>query len=183
MATELKVMGGNNESLSSNDDSPRYSAVELHRSGRAGLPLLKSASSTSESQPAGRVISENPDVMEKKYGAFVRKDAYGIMGRGELPMVEKVLLWIAMVTLVPIRLVVAILIVVVYYMICRVCTLFSAPNREDEQEDYAHMTGWKRNVVVRCGKFLSRVMLFNFGFYWIEETRSYLSQVLYFETL
>ncbi|KAH0470662.1 hypothetical protein IEQ34_000385 [Dendrobium chrysotoxum] len=176
MATELMEMASNNGSLYLNDDSPSPGGVGLDQSGKAEQPLLKSKSSASESQPAACVVSENFNAMEKKYGAFVRKDAYGIMGRGELPTVEKVLLGIAVVTLVPIRLAVGIFILVLYYVICRFCTLFSAPNRNDEQEDYAHMTGWRRDVVVRCGRFLSRVMLFNFGFYWIEETRLYLSE-------
>ncbi|XP_028552621.1 lysophospholipid acyltransferase LPEAT1 isoform X2 [Dendrobium catenatum] len=170
-------MASNNGSLCLNDDSPSSGCVGLDQSGKAEQPLLKSKSSASESQPAACVVSESLNAMEKKYGAFVRKDAYGIMGRGELPTVEKVLLGIAVVTLVPIRLAVGIFILVLYYVICRFCTLFLAPNRNDEQEDYAHMTGWRRDVVVRCGRFLSRAMLFNFGFYWIEETRLYLSEV------
>lgn len=117
------------------------------------------------------VDSESIEAMEKLYAAYVRKDAYGTMGRGELPASEKVLLGFAMVTLVPIRLVVGILILVIYYLICRGCTLFKAPNRENEQEDYAHMGGWRREVVIRCGRLLSRAMLFNFGFYWIKEIR------------
>ncbi|KAI0530942.1 hypothetical protein KFK09_000490 [Dendrobium nobile] len=176
MATELMEMTSNNGSLCLNDDSPSSGCVGLDQSGKAEQPLLKSKSSASESQPAACVVSESLNAMEKKYGAFVRKDAYGIMGRGELPTVEKVLLGIAVVTLVPIRLAVGIFILVLYYVICRFCTLFLAPNRNDEQEDYAHMTGWRRDVVVRCGRFLSRAMLFNFGFYWIEETRLYLSE-------
>ncbi|XP_042375765.1 lysophospholipid acyltransferase LPEAT1-like [Zingiber officinale] len=32
------------------------------------------------------------------------------------------------------------------------------------------MTGWRRAVVVRCGRFASRAMLFTFGFYWIKES-------------
>ncbi|KAL0928687.1 hypothetical protein M5K25_000600 [Dendrobium thyrsiflorum] len=178
MATELMEMASNNGSLCLSDDSPSPGGVELDQSGKAEQPLLKSKSSASESQPVACFVSENFNEMEKKYGAFVRKDAYGIMGRGELPTAEKVLLGIAVVTLVPIRLAVGIFILVLYYVICRFCTLFSAPNRNDEQEDYAHMTGWRRDVVVRCGRFLSRVMLFNFGFYWIEETRLYLSEGL-----
>jgi len=58
-----------------------------------------------------------------------------------------------------------------YYTICRICTLFSVPNREEgDQEDYAHMGGWRRNVIVQCGRALSRAMLFVFGFYWINQT-------------
>ncbi|KAG6468432.1 lysophospholipid acyltransferase LPEAT1-like [Zingiber officinale] len=48
--------------------------------------------------------------------------------------------------------------------------LFSPPSRENGQEDYAHMTRWRRVVVVRCGRFASRAMLFTFGFYWIKES-------------
>lgn len=134
-----------------------------------GRPLLKSNSAASDAPIT--VDSESIEEMEKRYAAYVRKDAYGTMGRGELPVSEKVLLGFAMVILVPIRLVVGILLLVTYFLICRGCTLFKAPNRENEQEDYAHMDGWRREVVIRCGRFLSRVMLFNFGFYWIKESR------------
>ncbi|KAI3820192.1 hypothetical protein L1987_14050 [Smallanthus sonchifolius] len=92
------------------------------------------------------------------------------MGRGELPWTEKVLLGIAFVTLLPLRVVLATSVVVLYYLICRVCTLFRAPNREDEQEDYAHLGGWRRSVIYWSGRVLSRVMLFAFGFYWIQES-------------
>ncbi|XP_072983319.1 lysophospholipid acyltransferase LPEAT1-like isoform X1 [Typha latifolia] len=122
-------------------------------------PLLNSSSSNGS--------GETLEQLEKKYAAYVRKDAYGTMGRGKLAISEKVLLGIAIVTLVPIRFVAGVLILLVYYLICRFCTLFSVPNRDDGQEDYAHMVGWRREVVVRCGRFSSRAMLFVFGFYWI----------------
>lgn len=128
-------------------------------------PLLKSDSNRISS-------SESIEELEKKFAAYVRYDVYGTMGRGELPLAEKVLLGIALVTLLPIRVVLAMNILLLYYAICRICTLFSAPNRdeEEEQEDFAHMGGWRRTVIVRCGRFLSRAMLFVFGFYWIKET-------------
>jgi hypothetical protein len=94
------------------------------------------------------------------------------MGGGELAPKEKLFLGFALVTLLPIRVILAVTVLVCYYVICRVCTLFSTPNREDEQEDYAHMGGWRRNVIVWCGKALSRVMLFVFGFYWITDSSS-----------
>lgn len=127
-------------------------------------PLLKS-----DSNRISSTTGESIEELEKKFAAYVRNDVYGPMGRGELPLVEKVLLGIAVVTLVPIRFVLALIILVVYYIICRVCTLFSAPNRdeEEEQEDFAHMGGWRRAVIVWWGRFLSRMLLFVLGFYWI----------------
>lgn len=119
--------------------------------------------------------SSNPsiDELEKKYAPYVRHDVYGIMGRGELPLAEKVLLGFALVTLVPLRVIGAMSVLVVYYLICKICTAFSVPNREEEeeegQEDYAHIGGWKRAVMMKSGLFLARVMLFVFGFYWIPE--------------
>ncbi|CAK9168233.1 unnamed protein product [Ilex paraguariensis] len=130
-------------------------------------PLLKPDSATTDSNT---ISKPNLEELEKKYAAYVRNDAYGVMGRGELPWTEKVLLGIAFVTLLPVRVVAAMTILVVYYLICRVCTLFLAPNREDEQEDYAHMGGWRRAVIVQSGRFLSRALLFVIGFYWIDET-------------
>lgn len=163
METELKAM---------NPEPPKPDLPEPRRddgSSKDDRPLLKSES--------GRISNENHHLeeMEKKFAAFVRNDVYGTMGRGELPLVEKVLLGIALVTLVPIRVMIAMSILLLYYVICRICTLFSAPNRDEvvegeEQEDFAHMGGWRRAVIVLCGRFLSRLMLFVLGFYWINET-------------
>ncbi|XP_024162949.1 lysophospholipid acyltransferase LPEAT1 isoform X1 [Rosa chinensis] len=133
-------------------------------SAKDDRPLLKP-------EPAPSVSAEELQELEKKCAAYVRRDAYGTMGRGELSLKEKLLLGVALVTLVPIRVVVSMTLLLFYYLICRICTLFSSPNRdEDEQEDYAHMGGWRRAVIVWCGRSLSRVMLFVLGFYWISET-------------
>ncbi|KAL6572691.1 Lysophospholipid acyltransferase lpeat1 [Orobanche minor] len=129
-------------------------------------PLLNQEPKTPE--PPNQIMISIDD-MEKKYAAYVRHDVYGTMGRGELPWSENILLGLGLVFLVPIRVVAGTTILVVYYVICRVCTAFMAPNREDEQEDYAHMGGWRRAVIMQSGRFLSRVLLFVFGFYWIAE--------------
>ncbi|KAJ4701910.1 Lysophospholipid acyltransferase [Melia azedarach] len=148
MESEMKEVNSKSEKSTSTDDAP----------AKDDRPLLKS-------DPA-----ENLQELEKKFAPYVRNDVYGIMGRGELPLAEKVLIGFAMVTLVPIRVVLAMSILIVYYLICRICTLFSVPNRDEEQEDYAHMGGWRRAVIVATGRFLSRLMLFVFGFCWISET-------------
>ncbi|XVE94754.1 hypothetical protein REPUB_Repub02eG0036200 [Reevesia pubescens] len=124
-------------------------------------PLLKPDSSS----------ADNIQELEKKFAAYVRNDVYGTMGRGKLPLKEKLLLGIALVTLLPLRILLGMTILFVYYLICRVCTLFSAPNREEEQEDFAHLGGWRRAVIVGSGRFLSRSLLFLVGFYWINETQ------------
>ncbi|KAK2452421.1 Lysophospholipid acyltransferase lpeat1 [Trifolium repens] len=117
------------------------------------------------------IFASDTEELEKKFAPYVRHDVYGTMGRSELPTKEKFLLGVALVTLVPVRVVVAMTILLLYYLICRVCTFWSVPNREDEQEDYAHMVGWRRIVIVQCGKALSRLMLFILGFYWIRQSR------------
>ncbi|KAL6504399.1 Lysophospholipid acyltransferase lpeat1 [Orobanche gracilis] len=130
--------------------------------------LLKPDPETS--QPKILVPNLTIDEMDKEYAPFVRYDVYGPLGRGELPCVEKFLLGVALMVLVPIRVMAGITVLVVYYVICRVCTAFLASNRDEvEQEDYAHIGGWRRAVIVASGRFLSRVMLFVFGFYWICE--------------
>lgn len=134
-----------------------------------GNPLLEPEPSTP--RPQIPVSNQSIEELEKKYAPFVRYDVYGPMGRGELPWVEKFLLGLALVFLVPIRVVAAVNMLVLYYVICRVCTAFLAPNREDGQEDYAHMGGWRRAVIMQSGRFLSRVLLFVFGFYSISEVR------------
>ncbi|XP_062099026.1 lysophospholipid acyltransferase LPEAT1 isoform X2 [Humulus lupulus] len=164
MESELKDM-----SSAAQPPEPK-TAESIHDDGsfaKDDRPLLKP-------EPSSAAVSgDSLEEMEKKFAAYVRTDVYGPMGRGQLPLQEKVLLGLAMVTLVPIRLVAGMTVLVVYYLICRICTLFWAPNRDEdreEEEDYAHMGGWRRAVIVSCGRILSRAMLFVFGFYWINET-------------
>ncbi|CAN4122802.1 unnamed protein product [Withania somnifera] len=132
-------------------------------------PLLKPDPTNPQLQVV-QSCSLHIEELEKKYAPYVRHDVYGVMGRGKLPWTEKVLLAIAMVMVLPLRVIGAMTVLVVYYLICKICTAFSDPNREEEQEDYAHTGGWRRAVMMQSGMFLSRVMLFVFGFYWIHET-------------
>ncbi|XP_011074509.1 lysophospholipid acyltransferase LPEAT1 isoform X2 [Sesamum indicum] len=122
--------------------------------------------------PQISISSQSIEEVEiKLYAPFVRHDVYGTMGRGKLPCTEKLLLGLGLVFLLPIRVVGGMTILFFYYVICRVCTAFLAPNREAEQEDYAHTGGWRRAVILQSGRYLSRAVLFVFGFYWISETR------------
>lgn len=143
------------------------------------IRLLKSDSTKlpSPTPPPPPISAEEIRELEKKYAAYVRNDVYGTMGRGELPLAEKLKLVIALVTIVPIRVVVGLTLLLLYYLICRLLTLRIVPNREDGQEDYAHMIGWRRVVIVQCGRFLSRAMFFTMGFYWIQETHRTVEQL------
>ncbi|KAL4311519.1 hypothetical protein GQ457_01G009830 [Hibiscus cannabinus] len=156
MGSELN--GINSKPAKTGESDPN----DLDASAKDDRPLLESAASSA---------AEDIQELEKKFAAFVRNDVYGSMGCGKLPLKEKLLLGVALVTLLPIRLVLVLAILVVYYLICRIFTLFSTPNLEDEQEDFAHLTGCRRAVIVQSGRFLSRLLLFTIGFYWINETR------------
>ncbi|KAM7515538.1 hypothetical protein LguiA_005121 [Lonicera macranthoides] len=107
-------------------------------------PITGDASTTG-TQNSNLTIEE----MEEKFAAYVRHDVYGTMGRCGLPWTEKDLLGMA---LVPVRVVLATALLVVYYLIFRLCAMFSDPNREDGQEDYANMRGWRRAVIVQSGR-------------------------------
>ncbi|KAL3845220.1 hypothetical protein ACJIZ3_002623 [Penstemon smallii] len=131
-------------------------------------PLLKIDPQTPQTQIP--VTNQSIEELEKKYAAFVRQDVYGSMGRGKLRLSEKLLLGLGMVVLLPMRVIAGTLLLVIYYVICRVCTAFLTPYREEEQEDYAHMGGCRRAVIVQSGRLLSRALLFVFGFYWIRGT-------------
>ena len=85
-------------------------------------------------------------------------------------MKEKAILLIALITLLPIKLVLGFIILLTYYIICKLYTILSAPNREDDQEDYVHMLGIRRAIIVASRRFLSRALLFTLSFYWITET-------------
>ncbi|KAD6119200.1 hypothetical protein R6Q59_025259 [Mikania micrantha] len=163
MDSELQDLSSNPQSHSSPSNLDDKIDQDDH-------PLLSPTTPTGDGKSPSSAPPASIEELEKKYAAYVRHDMYGTMGRGEVPLTEKVLLGIALVTLLPVRVVLATWVVVLYYLICRVCTLFMTPNREDEQEDYAHMGGWRRSVLYCSGRVLSRVMLFAFGFYWIQET-------------
>lgn len=172
MESELKTLNPNPTQPAKQGQQDKQQAEPADdNSNKDDRPLLKPEPVSDHVQSLNPDQNLDLDELEKKYAAFVRRDVYGIMGRGELPLVEKVLLCLALITLVPVRVVLGMTVLVVYYLICRVCTAFLAPNREEEQEDYAHMGGWRRAVIVHCGRFLSRAMLFVFGFYWISECR------------
>ncbi|KAJ4962738.1 hypothetical protein NE237_022677 [Protea cynaroides] len=162
MESELKEFGSSNhhQVLEPADES------RGEDSGKDERPLLKSDSNLTSSP----LSTENLQELDKKFAAFVRRDVYGIMGRGELPLLEKFLLGLALVTLVPIRVVCGMTILIFYYFICRLCTLFSVLNRDEGEENFAHLSGWRRLVIVQAGKFLARAMLFTLGFYWISES-------------
>ncbi|XP_010684033.2 lysophospholipid acyltransferase LPEAT1 isoform X1 [Beta vulgaris subsp. vulgaris] len=184
MDTELKSLN-QNQNQNENENHPKQYQQEPIDNG--DLPLLKSDSSPSDYQRTNQIpeekhfTAEEFEDIEKKFAAYVRHDIYGPMGRGQLPMAEKFLLFLAMFTLLPLRIFIGMSILVFYYIICRICTLFSSPYRLDEgddpqqqqqqqHEDYSHLGGWRRQIIVCCGRFLSRALLFTLGFYWISQT-------------
>ncbi|KAI8549712.1 hypothetical protein RHMOL_Rhmol06G0046300 [Rhododendron molle] len=160
-----------------NPKSHQPDPIDDGSSAKDDRPLLKPDAAAAVIPPPP-VSAATIEELEKKFAAYVRSDVYGTMGRGELPWTEKLLLGIAFFTLLPVRVAVVMTILVVYYLVCRVCTMCLAPNREEGagQEDYAHMSGWRRAVIVRAGKFFSRAILFVLGFYWINETYQFNDQ-------
>ncbi|KAJ1283535.1 hypothetical protein BS78_03G135800 [Paspalum vaginatum] len=117
-------------------------------------PLLSDAASTA----AGEAAEE----LDARYAPYARRDAYGTMGRGPLPAAR---LALAAAVLLPLRFVAGMLVLLLYCLVCRVCTLFVASD-----EGRPRLAGWRRTAVLRSGCALSRAMLFVFGFYWIRET-------------
>jgi lysophosphatidylcholine acyltransferase / lyso-PAF acetyltransferase len=110
---------------------------------------------------------EDEEELDAKYAPYARRDEYGPMGRGPLSTVQAARLALAAVVLVPLRFVAGILVLVAYYLVCRVCTLFV---EGAEKGGRFRLVGWRKDGVLRCGRALSRAMLFVFGFYWIRET-------------
>ncbi|KZV34230.1 hypothetical protein F511_21715 [Dorcoceras hygrometricum] len=133
-------------------------------------PLLEPDPEILLPQSHALVSNQSIEELEQKCAAFVRYDVYGKLGRGELPWPEKLLLAVGLLFLVPARVAAGMSMLVIYYVICRLCTASCSPWREDEREDYAHVRGWQRAVIVRSGRLLSRLLLFVFGFYCIRET-------------
>ncbi|KAL2611288.1 hypothetical protein R1flu_022980 [Riccia fluitans] len=113
----------------------------------------------------GEVSLEHLRELEAKCAPYVRHDVYGNFGTNQLSWEEKLLLGLAMMTIVPVRLVLMLLIIVTYYFICKICTISRRPGEEEGQENYSHLTGLRRSIIVYSGKFLARSLLFVLGFY------------------
>ncbi|CAO2162289.1 unnamed protein product [Urochloa humidicola] len=120
-------------------------------------PLLSDAAAGGEPSSA--------EELDARYAPYARRDAYGVMGRGPLAPTEAARLALAAAVLVPLRFVAGMLVLLLYYLVCRVCTLCT-----DVDEGRPRLAGWRRKAVLRAGCALSRAMLFVFGFYWIRET-------------
>ncbi|GJM88351.1 hypothetical protein PR202_ga04405 [Eleusine coracana subsp. coracana] len=134
----------------------------------AARPLL---SPPSPSPNASAPSRESVEELDRKYAPYARRDAYGPMGLGPIGAAEAARLAVAAVVLIPLRLVAGVLVLVAYYLVCRVCTLRVEEEREGggEGDGYARLEGWRREVAVWCGRVLARAMMFVFGFYWIRK--------------
>ncbi|KAM3330324.1 hypothetical protein ACQJBY_026939 [Aegilops geniculata] len=112
---------------------------------------------------SGAPAEVEDEELDIRYAPYARRDAYGPMGRGPLSAAQVARLVLAGVVLLPLRLVAGVLLVVAYYLVCRVCTLFVGGVGEGRPR----LQGLRRETVLRAGRVLSRAMLFVFGFYWI----------------
>ncbi|KAI5082129.1 hypothetical protein GOP47_0001872 [Adiantum capillus-veneris] len=103
-------------------------------------------------------MEETLFMMERKYAAFVRHAINGPMGKGHIPLSEKACLVVALLSLTPSE--------------TEGETSGAEENGSDAfQESYTQLTGVQRFVIVKLGQFLSRIVLFVLGFYWIKVTR------------
>ncbi|KAG8052071.1 hypothetical protein GUJ93_ZPchr0001g32034 [Zizania palustris] len=109
---------------------------------------------------------EEAEELDATYAPYARRDAYGTMGRGRLSAPQQALLALRCILLVPLRFVAGMLVLLAYYVVCRVCTL----SVDGLAEGRPRLEGWRRVIVARSGRALARAMLFVFGFYWIRKT-------------
>ncbi|KAG2588320.1 lysophospholipid acyltransferase LPEAT1-like [Panicum virgatum] len=130
-----------------------------------GPDAVRPLPSDAAAAPAPAAGGEPAEELDARYAPYARRDAYGVMGRGPLAPAEAARLALAAAVLLPLRLVAGVLVLLLYYLVCRVCTLFAAADGGRPR-----LAGWRRRAVLRAGCALSRAMLFVFGFYWIRET-------------
>ncbi|CAD6272443.1 unnamed protein product [Miscanthus lutarioriparius] len=105
----------------------------------AARPLLSSPSPSPSAASAAPVL-ESIEELDRRYAPYARRDAYGPMGLGPVSAAEAARLAFAAVVLVPLRVVAGVLVLVVYYLVCRVCTLRVEEEREGGEGDgYARL--------------------------------------------
>ncbi|TKW12223.1 hypothetical protein SEVIR_5G023100v4 [Setaria viridis] len=128
-------------------------------------PLLPDAAAAAPAPAPAAAGGESAEELDARYAPYARRDAYGTMGRRPLAPAEAARLALAAAVLLPLRFVAGMLVLLLYYLVCRVCTLCVESDRGRPR-----LAGWRRKAVLRSGCALSRAMLFVFGFYWIRET-------------
>ena len=165
-----------------NPEVESFRSIADGRDDQDQAPLLSQANRSDELQevPSSsesgalhgtQFASESLKEMEVKYAAYVRKDMYGNWGTADVSFWEKLQLLVAVMTLCPVRVCLLASLLVLFYLICKLCTLrVTASSNDEGQESFAHMTGLRRIIIVRSGRFLARMMLFVFGFYYIPVT-------------
>lgn len=171
---------GKNDLKSVNDSSSELNELDGLGGDQDQAPLLSTQKRSDEKVLSSsfshgtETIACNPESlkeMEIKYAAYVRHDHYGNWGTRDVSFLEKTQILVALVTLCPVRVILLTLLLVTFYVICKLCTLRVMASSNDEgQESFAHMTGPRRTIIVRSGRFLARTMLFVFGFYYIPVT-------------
>lgn len=171
---------GENDLKSVNCTSSELSELDGPGGDQDQAPLLTAqkrsdkkvlSSSSSHGMEAIAYTPESLKEMEIKYAAYVRHDHYGNWGARDVSFLEKTRILVALGTLCPVRVILLTSLLVIFYMICKLCTLRVMASSDDEgQESFAHMTGPRRTIIVRSGRFLARTMLFVFGFYYIPVT-------------
>lgn len=163
--SEKKLDDNHDDSLADggDDQAPLLSKQQRSDEGKGSLPPPDDAATELVEYPP-EFLKE----MEAKYAAYVRHDVYGNWGTGTVSFWENLQLYVALVTLCPVRVLLLFAHLVLFYVICKLCTLRVTASSSDEgQESFAHMTGVRRTIIVRSGRFLARAMLFIFGFYYI----------------
>eukprot|EP00250_Pteridium_aquilinum_P004426 c14637_g1_i1 orf=443-1786(-) len=106
------------------DESPLLTGKERGNSSHEG----------EESRKTSEEMEKTLNEMELKYAAYVRHDAYGMMGTGDICIWEKAALVLALLVLMPVKVVLLFIIVVTYYIICRFCTMCELPDQNGVEE-------------------------------------------------
>ncbi|GBG73651.1 hypothetical protein CBR_g16994 [Chara braunii] len=107
----------------------------------------------------------------EKFVPFVRNDLYGTKGEGALGLIDRLRLFVAACTLLPIRILGSIFFVVLYYVICRLLTSPSPTAGSSGKLAVVELQGIRRTIIKCSGQFCARAVLFICGFYYIRESR------------
>jgi len=90
-----------------------------------GPDAVRPLPSDAAAAPAPAAGGEPAEELDARYAPYARRDAYGVMGRGPLAPAEAARLALAAAVLLPLRLVVGMLVLLLYYLMGRVCKLFA----------------------------------------------------------
>eukprot|EP00899_Mesostigma_viride_P020161 jgi/Mesvir1/28146/Mv04713-RA.1 len=113
----------------------------------------------------------------EKFRPFIRTDDFGMVGLSPIDWKVRMKLAFGAIILLPIRIVLTLLCVILYFITCRLIWASRVFSKANTKESYCNhndgslnLSRWQQQMMASTGRFFCRTVLFIMGFYYIKKT-------------